>query len=160
MQKPQQKRWRSPLWWIVVGVWLLVLAALFSKAEAAPSSIANPDALLLDNIFAYDGVLQQGDLLLIIEYEINYTTLPTETANSAYLFRFLNGGSEKKVVAPFSFNNKGYRLGLVSMYFTKADKDTASIEFSNPNAESYQVILQGNPTFFPVPPSVTSTAIT
>ena len=59
-----------------------------------------------------------------------------------------------------AFQDLGYGTGIFSFYFTEAEKTTAGIEFNNPNSELYEVVLQGKPSAFTDPATVTTPTIT
>lgn len=123
-------------------------------------AIAEPTSITIEDIRAYDGVLTEGDLLLVVEYDLVYGSIPTETIDQAFLGRFKRDGTEYSSVEPYAYNEKGYGLGVFSLYWTKEQKETDSIEFENPDAEAYTVTLQGKLGVFPgASPSTTSGTI-
>ena len=137
---------------MVVGAWWLFL----SVAHA----IDDPDSIAISNIRAYESVLESEDMLVIVEYALPYTSLPDEIISGAYLGRFLRDTTELKSVGPFAFNDKGYGNGIFSFYWTATQKSDASIEFGNPNAENYKIILQGKVgVFVGTVPAITGSSI-
>tara|TARA_R110002020_G_scaffold6667_2_gene28244 strand:+ start:58 stop:1140 length:1083 start_codon:yes stop_codon:yes gene_type:complete len=145
------------------GVKLVVawLVFVFLMANAKPLfAISNPDTIAIENVKAYDAVLEADDLLVIVEYNLAYSVIPDEIISDAYLGRFLVGTTELTSVEPYAFNDRGYGKGIFSFYWSAAQKETASIEFENPNSENYLVTLQGKPGVFPgTAPSITTPAI-
>ncbi len=147
---------RTALKALVLGI---VLA--FLGVGPAQAQTADPDSLAIGKVFAYDGVIAADDLLVVAEYSLQYTTLPTDAITSTFLGRFTVSGVEQNATEIVPFNNGGYGLGVFSFYFTAAEKTAASIEFDNPNSEDYQVVFQGKPNAFPSnPPSVSIPNIT
>jgi len=157
--RPRRRR-RShchPFWLPVLIGSLAVFAAL---VPAALYAIADPDTINIEEIRAYDSVLESGDLLIIAEYNLAYAVTPTDTITDTYLGRFKRGSTELNTVEPYAFNDNGFGRGLFSLYWTAAQKSTDSIEFDNPNSESYTVTLQGKVGSFPgVVPSTTTDTI-
>lgn len=139
--------------------WGLVVMLLSAKAVFA---ITNPDTLLIDSVRGYSGVLDTtgtGDLLVVVEYDIDYSILPAEPANETFVCRFMRGTEELNASEIYPFNDKGYGRGVCSFYWTVLEKTSDSIEFGDPNGEAYNVCVQGKPTAFPDPPKVCSTTI-
>jgi hypothetical protein len=123
-------------------------------------AIADPTTISIEDVRAYDGVLTAGDLLLVVEYNIVYASTPDETISEAYLGRFKRAGTEYASVEPYAYNDKGYGAGVFSLYWTEAQKDADSIEFENPNGETYSLIFQGKIGVFPgTAPSTTTSTI-
>lgn len=147
--------------WFAIAWGAALSIALFSVAPLihAQSGIADPDSMLIDSARAYSGVINSGDMLVVINYEINYSTLPSLAATDAFLCRFFVSGSEVNASEIVAFNDLGYGLGVCSMYFTAADLTAAGIEYNNPNAEDYEVVVQGKPSAFADPPIVQSASI-
>jgi len=139
----------------------LILAwILFMVLMETVFAISNPTSISIVDVKAYDSVLEADDLLIVVEYDLAYAVIPDEIISDAYLGRFLNGTEELTSVEPYAFNDKGYGAGIFSFYWSLAQKETASIEFDNPNAEPYRVVLQGKPGVFPgTAPSITSPTI-
>ena len=139
----------------------LILAwILFMVLSETVFAISNPTSITIVDVRAYDAVLEADDLLVVVEYDLAYTVFPAEIISDAYLGRFLNGTTELTSVEPYAFNDKGYGAGIFSFYWSPAQKETASIEFNNPNVEPYTVVLQGKPGVFPgTAPSITSPTI-
>jgi len=141
-----------------MAVFAAVVVFVFSYRDVL--AIADPDTITIEDVRAYDSVLESGDLLVIVEYNLAYSSLPDEIISDAYLGRFLRDTAELKSVEPFAFNDKGYGRGIFSLYWTAAEKDTDSIEFDNPNAEGYKLNLQGKVGVFGGSvPSITSPSI-
>ena len=141
--------------WAVLAATLL-WAVSFSTAFA----IADPDSIAIEDVRAYDSVLESGDLMIIVEYNLPYTSLPDEIISDAYLGQFLLDSTILKSVEPFAFNDKGYGRGIFSLYWTAVQKSDDSIEFDNPNAEGYKLVLLGKVGVFTGSvPTITSTSI-
>jgi hypothetical protein len=144
----------------VFAGFILAFALIFAWTEDV-FAIDNPDTINIDAVRAYGGVLQPGDLLIVVEYTLSYASLPDEIISDAYLARFLRGTTPLNQVEPFAFNDKGYGVGILSMYWTAAQKNTDSIEFDDTNSEGYQINLQGKPGVFSgsAPTTTTGTII-
>ncbi len=138
--------------WAVVVVW---------NPSNVFAAIADPDTINIEDVRAYDSVLEANDLLIIVEYNLAYSSTPAELISDAYLGRFRRGTAELNAVDPFAFNDNGYGRGIFSLYWTAAQKTTDSIEFNDTNSEAYTVTLQGKIGVFPggVPTTTTNTIL-
>lgn len=123
----------------------LLLAALPSSAFA----IANPDSFSIVSAYGYGGVLETGDILVIIRYDVEYGTLPTETASQSVLGRYFDASASlyRREAAPFVYVNSGYGQGVISLYFTATQASGFSI--THTDADSAEV--SGNPSLFASP---------
>lgn len=142
---------------------LVGLLAICSGLAISPTyavTIDEPESMTIDSVRAYDGVINTDDLLIVAQYNIQYSDLPVLAVTDAYIGRFLVDDSEVNAVEIIAFNDIGYGIGIFSLYFTAAEKSTASIEFNNPNAEDYKVVLQGKPSAFVDPPVIQTSTIT
>lgn len=153
-QSRRSKQFIWGTWAVIAAVFLWVVT--FSTAFA----IADPDSIAIEDVRAYDSALEADDLLIVVEYNLPYTSLPDEVISDAFLGRFLRDTTELKSVEPFAFNDKGYGRGIFSLYWTAVQKSADSIEFENTNAEGYKLILQGKVGVFTGSvPTITSTSI-
>lgn len=123
----------------IIASLFAIIASLSVVGDAL--AIANPNSIIINQVRAYRDVEVDGDLLVIVRYDISYTTLPTETVQEAYIARFLDGATQLATTAPYAFviPNSGYDLGLFGFYFS-----TEPIP-----ATGFEVSLQGNPSLFP-----------
>ncbi|KKL46161.1 hypothetical protein LCGC14_2348370, partial [marine sediment metagenome] len=130
-----------------INPFFLAIAAslLVAFSSATPVyAIDNPDTISIETVRAYDSVLTSGDLLIIVQYNLAYASLPDEVITDAFIGRFKLGTIELNSVEPFSFNDKGYGRGVFSLFWTPTQKTADSIEFNNPNLEDYTLTLQGD----------------
>ncbi len=151
----QQKRRRMNPFALAVS-----MAILVAFASAPPAyAIDNPNTISIESVRAYDSVLEDDDLLVIVQYNLAYASLPDEVITDAFIGRFKRGTTELNSVEPFAFNDKGYGRGIFSLYWTPTQKGTDSIEFNNPNGENYTLTLQGDVAVFTgsVPTTTTAT---
>ena len=117
-----------------------VLAVSSIVAFASPAlAIDTPDSLVLDSIYAYRNVLETSDQLYIIHYHINYTVKPSESANTAFFIRFLDGTTELANTTPYPYFEDGYYGGAASIYFDASDPNIPT--WSDP----YTIQLTCNP---------------
>ncbi len=149
------------MWTLTFIIAFLVVLALLAVSMSTVFAIDDPDSITIVTVRAYSGVLQQDpdDLLVVVSYDIEYPSTPTETASDTFFGRFLVEGSEVKSVSPIAFNDRGFGKGIFSLYWTASEKTTDSIEFES-TTEVYTIILQGKPSIFPDPPKRESTGIT
>jgi hypothetical protein len=138
---------------VTIGVVMLI------STVHAQVSISDPDSMTIESVRAYSGTINDGDMLVVIEYRIDYNALPSLAATDAFICRFFVDDLEVNASEIISFNDLGYGLGVCSMYFTEAELTAAGIEFENPNAEDYEAIVQGKPSAFADPPLVRTSSI-
>jgi hypothetical protein len=128
----------------------------------AVSAIADPTTLTLDNITAYQSVIDTNDQLFIAKFTIDYAAYPTdETANTAFLFRMFDSTAvEISSVALYAnpYFNDGFGQGIVSIYFTPDEVTSLGLAWS----EAHNFYLAGNPSanWTGAAPSTAATPVT
>lgn len=129
---------------------LILIVGLLIALPMPVYAIADPDSPPEVNaVYVYEDLLEDGDCGVLIDYYLDYAVLPSETATEAYLGIFIDtdGVTQLKSVAPYTFasnNLKGYRWGLMWIYFSAAEVTTYSIDGAN--VALYSIWLSGNPT--------------
>lgn len=106
-------------------VWVVAVLAGTVAALALAGvvhAIANPDTIAITQVRAFDSVLEGGDLLMVVEYNLAYSSIPDEVISDAFLGRFIRSSTELKNVEPFAFNDKGYGLGIFSLYWSASEQ--------------------------------------
>ncbi len=131
---------------------LIVSILLAFETSVSFAQVAKPDLLRVESARAYSGTLEDGDMLVVVEYRIDYAVLPSAAAPDNFIIRFMRDAVELNAAEIFNFQNSGYGLGVTGLYFSELDMTNQSIEFGDPNAEGYQPWIQGKPSAFPDPP--------
>ncbi len=141
--------------WVLYLVFAIFLALMPKVAFA----IVAPDDLIIESVTSYTGVLQDDDLLVIVKYDIDYASLPTENVSEAFIGRFLRDTTDLNATELFPFNDRGFNEGVFSFYWTASQRSADSVEHGNPNSENYIIRLSGKVGVFPggVPTISTST---
>ena len=125
----------------------VIIALFVVMALAIPVlAIADPDSEpQVSAVYVYEDLLETGDAGVLIDYYLDYgiTGNPDETATEAYLATFvdIDGVTQLKSVAPYTYQDSGYGRGLAWIYFTAAENTLDSA-----NIALYEVWLMGNPT--------------
>ncbi len=134
----------------------LVLASLLLLSAPLPAyAIADPDSPpQVNGVYVFESVYETGDVGVLVDYYLDYTALPTETANQAYMAIFIDtdGTTQRMSGAPYVFQNSGYGRGCIWLYFTAVQAATYAL--SSANIALYGVWLVGNPmlTWTATPP--------
>lgn len=142
--------------------WLLpILAASLVLLIATPVlAIADPDDIELRAVYVFEDCLEAGDRGVLVDYYIDYASLPDETATEAYLVIFIDtdGTTQLGTVAPYAYTDNGYGRGVAWIYFNAAAAASYGLDIASQS--SYSIRLVGNPTvpsgWTGDPPSVTT----
>jgi len=132
---------------LIVAILLVLLVTLMVLPVTPVYAIADPDSPpQISAVFVYEDCLEDGDVGVLIDYYLDYAAIPSEVVTLSYLAVFVDvdGSTQLKTVAPYTFVDSGYGRGLVWIYFTAAEVDTYSIDQAN--EALYKVWLMGNPT--------------
>lgn len=110
------------------------------------NAIADPDTPPSVNaVYVYE--LEDGGLGVLIDYYLDYAVLPTtETATQSYMAVFIDtdGTTQLKTTAPYTFQDSGYRHGLIWIRFTETEVTALSLDSTD--VLLYKIWLVGNPT--------------
>jgi len=141
----------------------LILSILVMVGMAMPVlAIIDPDSPPAVNaVYIYEDLIEDGDTGVLIDYYLDYSVSgnPTETVTEAYLLSFIDidGITQLKTVAPYTFQDSGYGRGLIWIYFTATETTTYSLDSAD--VALYSVWFMGNPTLAWAgdPPKTTAT---
>lgn len=124
----------------------LLLLSSFFLSPLTVLAIDDPDDMQVLGTYVYQDCLEAGDRGVLIDYLIDYASLPSESATEAYLAVFLDtdGTTQLASVAPYAFVDNGYGRGLMWIYFTAAQAATYNLIVAN--SSLYRIRLVGNPT--------------
>lgn len=139
-----------------LGLYVIVLLSVLST-EKIVRAIADPDTLTILQVTAYRGPIDSTDILYIVVYDIAYGSIPTESISNTFIGRISTiAGTELQSTTPIPFNDNGYGEGILSFYFTEDEVDDLGFAWE----EALTIKLQGNPTAFPLPPTIETSSIT
>jgi len=127
----------------IYGLLLVVLATLLLPIPVI--AIDEPDsAPQVNAVYVYEFV--DGSVGVLMDYYLDYATLPTETATDAYLAVFVdtNGTTQLKSVSPYTFVDSGYGRGLIWIPFTATE--VSDYGLTSASIADYRIWLVGNPT--------------
>ncbi len=130
----------------------LSLAVALGLSAASLYALADPSLMEIEGVLQYDSILEGGDRLYVVQYEITYGALPTETVTEGFLGRLVDDTGQLGSTQPYAggvIPDQGFTRGLYSFYFETAPTITGPL----------QVILQGNPALIPTPRPVSTTSI-
>jgi len=130
---------------IGIAVIIAVLSALLLPVGEV-FAIDNPDSdPNVDNIWAWQHVLETGDMLVIFIETTPYATPPTDYIYSdAFIWRFMDGASDEGQAVGYAYNDDGYGYNIIGFYWSAADAPAWE--------GSYDLRLSGNPSAFASPP--------
>ena len=124
---------------------LLILLALVVSPLVSVYAIDDPDtAPQVSAVYVYE--FSDGSVGVLIDYYLDYGTLPDETATEAYFAVFVDtdGSTQLKAVAPYDFVTSGYGRGLVWISFSLDEVIAYSLDSAS--IADYRIWLTGNPT--------------
>jgi len=115
------------------------------------ADLETPDTFTILSARAATNMLEDGDLLITAHYEISWTDsadYPDERCTKAFICRLMNTTETSPLGTAnlYSYYNKGYDQGVVSLYFSAADAPTWG--------EPYVIRLEGNPSYYSDAPLV------
>jgi hypothetical protein len=120
---------------------LVALTVFSSTASAIDDPDTAPQVLA---VYVYE--FNDGSVGTLIDYYLDYGTLPDETVTEAYLAVFVDtdGTTQLKSTAPYTFVDSGYGRGLAWIPFTAAE--AAAYGLDSASRADYRIWLTGNPT--------------
>jgi len=131
---------------------MLAAVVVLAGSGIAAADPTTPDTFKIHYARAYTGVLEDGDFLLIMHYEISYDEANNTPGNDTaylYLIRMMDGNTSLGAIKPFPFQNNGYGESCAGMYWGAND----SIAW----ASDYTLRVEGTPSEWSSPPLATHT---
>lgn len=129
-------------------IFVAMLALLPASAAAViPQPDSDPQILTHD---VYRNLLEPGDFLVVVEYNIPYASPPTTSAGDTYILRMMSvdGLTQLGSNIPYPYNDFGYNYGVTSIYFTAAQVTSLGLTWE----AAYILRLEGNPLQFAAAP--------
>lgn len=123
---------------VYLGTSLLSALMVLLLSTPALASVAQPGTIAIAEVDAYRHCLEDGDMLVIVKYQLDYATNPDDSVEYTYLGRMMDDTTQLDAVTPYSYYNSGYDWGIYSFYFSAADAPAWS--------GNYTVRLEGNPS--------------
>ena len=95
------------------------MLSLFAPFSVYATTVPVPDTgPFIVNYEAYENTYTLNDVLLLVEYNIPYASLPSNSATVNFLVRLLDpNGNVLGTVTPFAYENLGYGYGCAAIYF-------------------------------------------
>ncbi len=147
--------------------------AACQQAFAAPLAISQPSSISAERADAYKGVIESGDVLFVLKFDIVYTNCntsvttgcPTDSITDAYLMNVIDDDEGTpcdlstdhfRSVAPTEstaagFN--GYNAGIAAVYLTAAEVSNGTPDDIRVDEACHALEIEGNPALFGLPPS-------
>lgn len=146
MRRLQYKTMRHRTAKCTVVLILLAVTLLLAWLPSAVLAIADPDTLWVRGVYVFEDCLEDGDVGVLVEYEVDYTVLPSEVVTEAYLVIFIDsdGTTQLAATAPYAYVDNGFGRGAAWIYFTAAE--ATSYALSRTDMADYRIRLSGNPT--------------
>ncbi len=113
---------------------LILIFLLASPVGAAP---ANPSAISIGDVFVFRGVLETGDQLWFMRYDVSYTIEPSEDASDTFYMAIYGIDG---ITLKYLRGVTDYQHDIISIYLTPAQALTWG--------GAYYVKVMGNPALF------------
>ena len=118
----------------IFGFFGLVMFFLPTQTAFA---VADPDYISIHEASVFRNVLETGDQLFIVRYDVSYSVEPIEDASVTYLMDICTSGG---ISTGYSRSLNYYQHNIVSIYLTPAQALTWE--------GSYSIKILGNPSLF------------
>lgn len=130
----RMKRKVKYLKYILPVITALVMVLVFAVPVFA---IDSPDEIAINHVWVYSNLIEEDDQMYIVDFTIDYTVNPTETAAEAFLLVMLDGADVLDVKVPYPYEDDGYVRGVIGFYFSASDAWTWH--------GAYTMQIRGNP---------------
>lgn len=132
------------LWHIVTTSLILSLLTILAVAQPV-QAIDPPVSVSIDTINVYRDLIETGDHLYLIKFNIKYTTYPTdESADQVFIIRLFRADDvEVGTITPFNnpYFHSGFGQGAISLYYTSSEVASNGMVWGS----SMYARLEGNP---------------
>ncbi len=143
---------------VVKRIFIVVILVLLGSTTVYADTIPQPDDIEFFSARGYIDIPNIGDVLIISEYKISYTILPSLDINQAFLVRLMDGNLELSSVNPhvrdpLVTGTKGYERSLVGFFFDAEEAVSLGIVSSGVVEPGLSVSISGSPVVFTDPDS-------
>lgn len=123
---------------------LFIIVAFILPCVPAYAISSDLDIFWINSVYAYQDVLEDGDMFFIVDWTVLDDPLPTERTTETILLRFFDadGITEIKSTLPYVYFSNGYNRNVSSFYFSSSEVTLYSLVWEGP----YTIRLDGNPT--------------
>ena len=119
------------------------LLAFFSITPMVALAIDNPTSTSINNGFVFRDLLEEGDLLVYVRYDVNYAVAPEELAEDTFEVVMYD---EAGVVILGNRSLNYYQHNIISIYFTAAEVVSKGIVWNG----AYIIKVRGYLSVFPI----------
>lgn len=126
-----------------LGVLLLVVLSLFLLVQPVLALDDPPDSIDLYSVRIYENIYEDGDWLILCDFNVAYNVTPTEDPEDAYMLALRNGTNITAVGEVLAYN---HTLGMI--YLGSSDVDDRGLTWGN---ATYNVSVMIQPAFNATP---------
>lgn len=132
-----------------LGVLLLVIVLNLIPLSPVLSVPADPDDILIGSLGIFRNVLETGDQLWFVRYDVNYGSVPTEPASNLFSMAIYDDTlAFTGYIRPIEY----YQHNIISIYLTPDQ----ALDWG----DSYRVRIMGNPLVFTLTEGVNMITLT
>jgi len=132
-------------------IFILIAIVLASFAANPVFAITNPDSIKLHQVAVFRNYLEADDLLILVEYNVNYAVVPSEDPRRAFAVQLILEVTESGPPIVISDTIRGIRQifyyghAYQAMYFTAAGVVNQGLTW---NMDKLKVCICANPILF------------
>lgn len=137
---------------------VLLALLLFVVIPTRAYAVDDPTDIDIKAVTCYRSLIDDTDILCIVYYVIDYSTMPTDNANINFVLRFMESSTERSSASPTVYAGtisstttppaQGYGEGVASFYWNAYETNVSPGMTWNAASGTYRVIIQGNPDIF------------
>lgn len=116
---------------------ILAVVMLLGVGSSA-LAIANPDSISIGDVYAFESVLEDGDILVYMREDVSYASQPSEDSEDTFLMAIYDTDGTTLL---FSRALNYYQHNMISIYLDADDNTLVS-------GTAYKVRVMGNPAIF------------
>jgi len=126
----------------ILNVSILTVLVLTLVLSGSAFAISNPNDVSIEKVFVWNNLWVNGDWLFYVEYDIDYTVTPTESAEDTYLVVIYDENDNLVATNPLNY----YDYNIISVYLTPSQISTKGLDWDE--LDNYTIKVSGNPAYF------------
>lgn len=128
---------------ILLVICLVLMELLFYLPKASATNL--PTYYTIVRATGYQNLAETGDMFVLAELNIAYTTYPVEAVDQTWIVRWMSGTTELANIVPFNnpYFNNGYGRSVTGLYLSAADVVSMNVTYQSNN---YTISLERNPS--------------
>jgi len=117
--------------WVLRALCAGFVVGLFCLFASPAYAVDNPDSITIGDSYVFRDVLEDGDWLVFVRYDVNYGSVPDDYASECFYMALLDGDGDVLGGTHFQRELEYYQHNIRSIYLTASQVTEASLTWES-----------------------------